>query len=72
MNQDIEKLLNDAVQKSLGYDPVEASKMSIIPCADNQFLDPEFDPLQLLEFTLMAHSIREKYGFTGEETEGLL
>lgn len=72
MNPDIEQLLNKAVKDSLGYDPIKESKYSIIPCSENQFLDPEYDPFQLLEFTLMAHTIREKYGFTGEESEGLL
>lgn len=61
-----EALLDVCVKKSLKWDPVEAEKWSIVPCAKNEFLDPEYDPFKMLEFQLMANTIREKYGITGD------
>ena len=59
-----EALLDVCVKRSLGYDPIEAEKWSIVSCAKNEYLDPEYDPFKMLEFTLMAYTMRQKYGIS--------
>jgi len=65
MNNKIEALLDTCVKKSLGWDPIQAAKWSIVECAKSEFLHPEYDPFKMLEFQLMAETIRKKYGITG-------
>lgn len=69
MNNNIEAMLNACVKKSLGYDATEANKWSIVQCAKNEFLDPEYDPFKMLEFQLMAETIRKKHGITGGDDD---
>lgn len=62
MNSKIEALLDVCVKRSLKYDPIQAEKWSIVQCARNEYLDPDYDPIEMLEFTLMALSARVKLG----------
>ena len=64
MDRKIEALLDVCVKKSLGYDPIAAEKYSIVQCAQNEYLQPEYDPFEMLEYTLMAYAAREKLGIT--------
>lgn len=56
MNKDIDKFLNKCVSKSLGAK--KEDKYSILPCLENEYLHPDFDPFQMLEFELMALKAR--------------
>lgn len=65
-NRVVEALLDVCVKRSLRYDPIQAEKWSIVPCAKNEYLDPEYDPFKMLEFTLMAYTLRQKHGVTAD------
>lgn len=69
MNNPNDKFLNSCVKKSLGFDADQSDKWSIKQCAKNEFLDPEYDPFKMLEFQLMAETIRKKYGITGGDDD---
>ena len=56
-----EALLDVCVKKSLGYDPVKARKYSIVECANNEFLDPDYDPFDDLRLRLMFLGLKEQY-----------
>lgn len=71
MNRTNEALLDVCVKKSLRWDPAEAEKWSIVQCAKNEFLDPEYDPFKMLQFQLMADTIRLKYGITKDPKDVL-
>jgi hypothetical protein len=71
MNRVNEALLDVCVKKSLKWDPIEAEKWSIVQCAKNEFLDPEYDPFKMLEYQLMADTIRKKYGIEKEPDDVL-
>lgn len=58
--QYVNSLLNSAVRKVVG---TSDDKWSIKECAKNEYLKPDYDPFKMLEFTLMAYSVRAKYGF---------
>lgn len=58
--------VSKSVRESLNYSRDDQNKWSIKECAQNEFLDPEYDPFKMLEFQLMANTIREKYGITGD------
>ena len=56
-----DNILDLAVKESLGITN-EESKYSILPCADNDYLNPEFDPFQDLEYRLLMKRLLTKYG----------
>lgn len=58
--------VSKSLRESLNYSRDDQNKWSIKECAHNEFLDPEYDPFKMLEFQLMANTIREKYGITGD------
>lgn len=58
----VNSLLNSAVRKVVGVNK-DREKYSIVECAKNEYLSDKFDPFKLLEFTLMAYSVRAQYGF---------
>lgn len=62
ISKQIDKFLSNAVRKSLSKSQ-DPDKWSIKECAKNEYLDPAYDPFKMLEFTLMAYSIRSKYGY---------
>jgi len=61
MNTKIDALLNTCVKKSLGYNIEEANKMSIVECAHNDYLDPEYDAFQDLKGRLELEAFMERY-----------
>lgn len=65
----IEAFLDVCVRRSLKPDIEESEKWSIKQCAKNEFLDPEYDPFKMLQFQLMAETIRKKYGITADFDE---
>lgn len=71
MNRVNEALLDVCVKRSLKWDPIEAEKWSIVPCAHSEFLDPDYDPFKMLEFQLMADTLRQKYGISKEPDDVL-
>jgi hypothetical protein len=58
----VNSLLNSAVRKVVGVNK-DREKYSIVECDKNEYLRADYDPYKMLEFTLMAYSIRSKYGF---------
>jgi hypothetical protein len=61
MNRKSEAVLDVAVKKSLGFNPIEIGKWSIVECAHNDFLDPEYDPILDLKNRLQLQAFIEKY-----------
>lgn len=61
MNRKSEAVLDVAVKKSLGFDPIAISKWSIVECAHNDYLDPEYDPNMDLKNRLQLQAFIEKY-----------
>ena len=55
---DRDKFLNDCVRTSLGYDKEAAEKYSIMPCFDNLYLSPDYDPFDMLRMQLMTDRLR--------------
>lgn len=71
MTAKIDAFLDVCVRRSLGYDKEQADKWSIKECYKNEFLDPEYDPFKMLEFQLMADTLRQKYGIEKEPDDVL-
>jgi len=60
-----------SLRESLGYSKEDQEKWSIKSCYKSEFLDPEYDPFKMLEFQLMADTIRKKYGIEKEPDDVL-
>lgn len=58
LSKETEIFLDAAVKKSLGYNPEESAKWSIVECWDNEYLRPDYDPFEMLEFELMTITLR--------------
>jgi hypothetical protein len=54
-------LLDIAVKRSLGYDPIKASKWSIVECAKNEYLDPNYDPFHEYFIRKVIADLKAKY-----------
>lgn len=67
--QDIGDFLDSCVRRSLKPANDGSDKWSIKSLYKSEFLDPEYDPFKMLEFQLMAETIRKKYGITGDEDD---
>jgi len=69
MNTQTQTLISEAVKKVTGaYSPnrenyIFGERYSIIPCAHNDYLDPEFDPFRIFEMELLVHRVRETHGY---------
>jgi len=64
MRKEIDTFLNHCVRQSLIKSTYPAiDDFSVLDCIDNQYLHSDYDPFKMLEFDLMAFTIREKYGF---------
>ncbi len=58
------KKLTECVRTSLGVNEEtlkEKERWSIVPCAHNKFLDPEYDPIEDLAHTLLLQTIITTY-----------
>jgi len=65
MNNLIEKAIEKTVEK---YKPLhDDDYYSIKECAQNYFLQEDFDSLEFLKFTLMAQTIKDKYALGEDE-----
>jgi hypothetical protein len=62
-----EALLDFCVKKSLGYSLAKAKKYSIVECAHNEFLDPEYNPFTELELRLMVNALKTKYNIKDKD-----
>lgn len=61
MNKINAAALDVAVKKSLGFNPIQISKWSIVECAHNDFLDPDYDPIADLKHRIQMQAFIEKY-----------
>lgn len=69
MKPEISDYLDSVVRKSLASKDEGEFEWSITECANNRYLDPEYDPFKILEFELMAKTVRQKYGITGGDDD---
>lgn len=55
------KLIKDAVKKAVKkYELGDKDEYSIRPCADNRFLQPDYDPFKNLAMILSVHTMAVK------------
>lgn len=58
MRKDIEDLLNLSVKKSL--EDTKSNYYSIMECADNKYLQEDYDPFEYLSMQLLADKVRKQ------------
>lgn len=71
ISEKMEAFLDVCVRRSLKPNTEQVDKWSIKECAKNEFLHPDYDPFKMLEYQLMADTIRKKYNIKKEPDDVL-
>lgn len=58
MNEENERIIKKAVRLTVNPENHDEDKYSILPCLENAYLHPDYDPFQMLEFQLLANKVR--------------
>lgn len=61
--------VSNSLRKSMNFSRDDQEKWSIKSLYTSEYLDPEYDPFKMLEFQLMAETLRKKYGITGDDND---
>ena len=64
MDKRTNRFLDKVVRKVLNSDEADDKRSSIAECAQNMYLNPDYDPFEMLQFQLMALSYREMLGIS--------
>ena len=68
MGKAAKKILREAVRSVCNSEEADDSyaKHSIVQCAKNMYLDPEYDPFEMLQYQLMAERYRTMLGLRSD------